>query len=65
MNGTYYKFDKSLLTKECQFVITKRRSKTIHDFHSDRLKHSLDAYYIPVFKLDAGIEPAKEIERNV
>lgn len=27
MNGTYYKFDKNLLTKEYQFVLTKRRVK--------------------------------------
>ena len=27
MNGIYYKFDKNLLTKEYQFVLTKRRVK--------------------------------------
>lgn len=27
MNGTYYKFDKNLLTKEYQVVLTKRRVK--------------------------------------
>lgn len=55
MNGTYYKFDKNLLTKECQFVITKRRSKTIYDYNGGNEEECTGQC----------VRTQKEIERDV